>query len=340
MAAASATPAVATTPTVVASMTPSVALKTTGPQLGWADEFVDNGKINVATTVAPISSIVRNVGGDRINLHGIIPDGTDSHTFEPAPGDAKILSKADMILVNGLHLETPTQKMADANLKKGSKIDILGDNTITQQDWIFDHTFPKEKGDPNPHLWMNPQYAMRYAELTRDWLSERDPKNKDYYTLNEKMFHDKLTKLDAGIQIAIDSIPPNNKKLLTYHDSFAYFGRHYGMIPIAAVQPSDFAEPTPKEVAALIEQVKREKVPAIFGSEVFPSKVLEQIAKESGAQFIDKLRDDEPPGIPQSPIHDYVGLMINDMENMVPALGGSVDSLKGIDPADGFVRAT
>src|SRR5207248_1118520 len=120
------------------------ALKTRGPQLGWADELSTNGKLNVATTVAPLSSIARNIGGDRINLHGIIPE--------------------------------------------------------------------------------------------------------------------------------------QNRKLLTYHDSYAYFARRYGMTVLAAVQPSDFTEPSPREVADLIDQVKREQVPAIFGSEVFPSKVLEQIA--------------------------------------------------------------
>ena len=81
--------------------------------LGWSDDLSDNGKLNVATTVAPISSIVRNVGGDRINLHGIIPDGTNSHTFEPAPSDAQILSAADIIIVNGLDLEDPTLDLAN-----------------------------------------------------------------------------------------------------------------------------------------------------------------------------------------------------------------------------------
>src|SRR6476619_3044616 len=86
--------------------------------LGWADELVDdNGKLNVVTTVAPISSMARNIGGDRIDLHGIIPDGTNSHTFEPAPSDARVLSQADLVIVNGLHLETPTQELAEANMK-------------------------------------------------------------------------------------------------------------------------------------------------------------------------------------------------------------------------------
>ncbi len=310
-----------------------------GRQLGWDDQLDANGRLNVVTTVAPISSIVRNVGGDRINLRGIIPDGTDSHTFEPAPSDARVLAQADLVIVNGLHLETPTEKMAQANARSGAAIKSLGDNTITERDWIFDFSFPKEEGDPNPHLWMNPQYAMKYAELTKTWLSERDPGNKDYYQRNYDAYGAKLTALDQAIEKAVATVPQANRRLLTYHDSWAYFARRYGMQVIGAVQPSDFSEPSAQDVTALITQIKQEKVPAIFGSEVFPSKVLEQIARESGAQYIDKLSDDEPPGQPGSPEHTYIGMMLEDMNNMIPALGGRVDALKGIDPADSFTRS-
>src|SRR5438445_9919147 len=129
-------------------------------------------------------------------------------------------------------------------------------------------------------------------------------------------------------------MPENNRRLLTYHDSWPYFARRYGFQVIGAVQPSDFSDPSPREVARVIDQVRKEKVPAIFGSEVFPSKVLEQIARETKATYVDKLSDDEPPGDPNSPQHSYLGMLIEDMNNMIPALGGSADALKGIDPGD------
>jgi ABC-type Zn uptake system ZnuABC Zn-binding protein ZnuA len=306
--------------------------------LGWSDSFDDdNGKLNVATTVAPISSIVRNVGGTRIDLHGIIPDGTDSHTFEPAPSDAKILSKADLVIVNGLHLEQPTVDLAQANLKDGAQIYQLGENTITEDQWIYDFSFPKEKGDPNPHLWMNVPFAMNYAKLAQQWLAERDPTNADYYQQNLDRYLAVLTQLDNGIMQSVQTIPEGNRKLLTYHDAYAYFAQHYGMTVIGAAQPSDFSEPSPQEVAALIDQIKQEHVPAVFGSEVFPSTVLEQIAKEAGAKYIDKMRDDEPPGDPGDPDHTYVGMMLMDMSLMIPALGGTIDALAGIEPWDTYV---
>ena len=134
-------------------------------------------------------------------------------------------------------------------------------------------------------------------------------------------------------------MPEKNRKLVTYHDSWAYWAREYGWTVIGAVQPSDFKEPRPQEVAAIIEQIKREQVPAIFGSEVFPSKVLEQIARETGAKYIDKLRDDEPPGKPGDSNHTYVGMMLEDMRIMISALGGSVEALKDINPGRTYLPA-
>ena len=103
-------------------------------------------------------------------------------------------------------------------------------------------------------------------------------------------------------------------------------------VAFGAVQPSDFKEPRPQDVASVIEQVRAEKVPAIFGSEVFPSKVLKQIASETGANYIDKLRDDAPPGKPGEKDHTYLGMMLYDMGIMLPALGGNADALRDIDP--------
>src|SRR5262245_1028898 len=291
-------------------------------------------KLNVVTTVAPITSIVENIAGDRIQLAGIIPEGINSHTFEPIPSDSKLLSSADLIIFNGLDLETPTLTLAQANLKPGAAIYSLGDKTIKEADYIFDFSFPKEQGHPNPHLWLNPEYAMRYATLVRDELIKLDPKNKAVYEQNSAQFLKKLEALEEVIKEAAQTIPQNNRRLLTYHDSWPYFSRRYGFQVIGAVQPSDFADPSPREVVRLIEQIKKEKVPAVFGSEVFPSPVLEQIAREAKSRYyIDKLRDDELPGKPGDPQHSYIGMMVENMTIMFEALGGSTEALKKVDPA-------
>jgi ABC-type Zn uptake system ZnuABC Zn-binding protein ZnuA len=140
------------------------------------------------------------------------------------------------------------------------------------------------------------------------------------------------------IRRGVASVPERNRKLLTYHDSWAYWARQYGFTVIGAVQASDFSDPSPQEVAALITQIRREQVPAVFGSEVFPSPVLEQIAKESGATFIDKLRDDEPPGAQNDPDHTYLGMMKSDMQVMIGALGGDPTIFDPLVVTDTFGR--
>lgn len=304
------------------------ALMTVGPAIARTPEK----KLNVATTVAPITNIVLNVGGDRIDLHGVVPEGTDSHTFEPAPSDIKSLSKADLLILNGLDLETPTEKLFQANKRKEAKILRLGDSTISKKEWVFDFSFPESEGSPNPHLWLNVAHVMRYVELIRDGLSSLDPQGKDYYEKRAAEYLSRLKTLDGAILKTVATIPEKNRKLVTYHDSWAYFCPRYGCKVIGAVQPSSFSEPSPKEIAGLIDQLRAEKVPAIFGSEVFPSKILNQIGKEAGVKFISTLRDDDLPGPAEAPEHTYIGMMVENVRTMATVLGGNPEALKGIRP--------
>jgi ABC-type Zn uptake system ZnuABC Zn-binding protein ZnuA len=294
----------------------------------------DGGRLQVVTTVSPITNIVQNVAGPLVDVTGVVPEGTNSHTFEPAPSDAAAMADADVVFMNGLHLEEPTLELAQANVADGVEIVQLGDRTITPEEYVFDFSFPEEGGDPNPHLWTNPPYAERYAEIVMQTLSELDPDDADAYRANYEAFAAVLDDLDAAVREVTETVPPANRKLLTYHDSFPYFAREYGWTVIGAIQPSDFAEPTAQDVAALIDQVRAAQVPAIFGSEVFPSPVLEQIAAETGAEYIDDLRDDDLPGENGDPEHSYVGLMLFDFRTFMGALGGDPSAFDAIDPAN------
>lgn len=293
-------------------------------------------KLRVASTVSPITSLAENIGGDRIILTGLVPEGTNSHTFEPAPSLAATLAAADLFIANGLFLEEPTIALARANQKPGAAILTLGDRAITPAEWVFDFSFPESAGQPNPHLWTSPPLGLKYAEIIRDELSARDPANAAYYGENYRRLQSRIDDLDGRIAAAVATIPPANRKLLTYHDSFPHFAPRYGLEIIGAVQPSDFTEPSAREVAALIDQVRAAGVPAIFGSQVFPSPVMEQIAKEGGTEFVDQLRDDDLPGQPGDPEHSYLGLILADARIIVTALGGDAAALEGFDPGPVF----
>ncbi len=300
----------------------------------------ENTRLKVVTTVSPITSIVENIGGPRISLEGVVPEGVNSHTFEPAPSMAKLMAGADLIIINGLFLEEPTLALAQSNKKDDAVILALGDRSVTPDEWQFDFTFPESAGHPNPHLWPDPNLGLRYAELVQDRLAALDPDNAAYYAGNLEIFRGKVEKMDQAIRAAVATVPEGNRKLLTYHDSWAYFAKQYGMEVIGAVQPSNFSQPSVREVAELIDQVKELGLPAVFGSEVFSSDVLEAIASEADAQFIDDLADDDLPGKPGDPGHTYLGLMKQNLTAMIPALGGDASVVAGLDIRNVFDGAS
>lgn len=291
-------------------------------------------RLQIVTTVAPITSIVANIAGDKADVHGVIPEGTNSHTYEPKPNVAKLMSTADLVFVNGLKLEDPTREIAESNLRKGAEVVELGTQTITPDQYIYDFSFPKDGGKPNPHLWTDPPLAKRYASIAAAAMQRADPANAGYYAANYASYSAKIDELDALMTQATSTVPSVDRKLLTYHDAYAYFAVHYGYRVIGAIQVSDFEEPTPKEVARLIDQIKSAHVPAIFGSEVFPSSVLAQIASESGTTYVDVLRDDDLPGAPGEANHSYLGLMRFDFVTMVKSLGGDPSVLDAFDASD------
>jgi len=292
------------------------------------------GRLQVDTTVAPITSIVANVAGDEAEVHGIIPEGQDSHTYEPKPSVAQLFATADVVFVNGLSLEDPTRDLAGKNVPASGQIVELGSRVLTPAEYIYDFSFPRDANKPNPHLWTNPPMARCYAVIAGAVLAKADPANATYYLDNAARFEAKVDDLDHRFGEASDTVAPRNRELLTYHDAYAYFAAHYHWKIIGAIQVSSFEDPTPKDVGGLIAQIKREKVPAIFGSEVFPSPVLAQIGKEAGVRYVDKLRDDDLPGGPGDHDHSYLGLMKSDFVTMVSNLRGDAAAVAAFDSSD------
>lgn len=290
------------------------------------------GRLKVVTTVAPITDIVERVAGPDVHVVGIVPPGVDSHTFEPTPAVARELADADLFVANGLFLEEPSLQLAEANLPAGAQIVTLAEQVVTRDEWVFDVSFPEERGVPNPHLWTYPPFAAEYARLVADALAAADPEGAGGYRARAEAFGTLVDELDAAIREAVATVPEQDRKLVTYHDSFPYFAPEYGFEVLGAIQPADFAEPSAAEVRDLIDQIRAAEVPAVFGSEVFPSDVLAQIAAETGADYVEDLRDDELPGDPGDPEHSYIGMMLFNVRTIVHALGGDASSLDGIDP--------
>jgi ABC-type Zn uptake system ZnuABC Zn-binding protein ZnuA len=295
-----------------------------------ADSARDDRPV-VVTTVSPITSIAAAVTGDLAQVVGVVPEGANSHTFEPPPSTAALLAEADVVLVNGLGLEDPVIDLAEANRSSEAGIVALADRTIDEGEWIYDSSFPRSGGVPNPHLWTNPPMVVRYSEIIRDTMIGLDPAHLDEYTAKQEAFAGQVDALDTAMRTAFATIPAADRRLLTYHDAYAYFAVEYGFEIIGAMEVSDFSEPTPGEVADLIVQVRDSGVPAIFGSEVFPSPVLAQIGAEADVRYVDVLRDDDLPDQPGDPDHSVIGLLRFDYATITAALGGDPTALDELD---------
>jgi ABC-type Zn uptake system ZnuABC Zn-binding protein ZnuA len=291
----------------------------------------------IVSTVAPITNLIGlMVAGTSVEVDGIVPEGTNSHTFEPPPSAASVVEKADVIFVNGLGLEDPTLELAEANAKN-SVVCELGTATMPKGSWIFDFSFPIDGGKPNPHLWTSPFLVLNYLNVIRDAVVALDPGSTEIFDANYVKLSAIATELDKAVKTATATVPPANRKLLTYHDAYAYFADRYGYKVVGAIQPQSFEEPSPKDIANLIDQVKTEGVVSIFGSEVFPSPVLEQIGKETGVRYVDTLRDDDLLGGPGDKDHSWAALMRSNYITMVTALGGDAAALQAIKADIGLV---
>ena len=298
---------------------------------GTDSDVAEDGELSIVTTVAPITSITAAVAGDRATIEGLVPEGTNSHTFEPPPSASALLERADLVLVNGLRLEEPTVELAEATMSEDGRLVELGTEVLPESDYLYDFSFPEEDGKPNPHLWTDPTWAIRYAELVHENLVDLDPEGEATYDANLASFEEQATELSDALRADQESVPAQDRVLLTYHDAYAYFAETYDWQVIGAIQPEDFAEPTPKEVARLIDQVREQEVPTIFGSEVFPSDALEEIGRATGARYEDTLRDDDLPGAPGDPEHSWLGLMRSNYVTMLTGLGGSAPTLEALD---------
>jgi ABC-type Zn uptake system ZnuABC Zn-binding protein ZnuA len=301
--------------------------------------------VTAVALVAPITDLAARVLGERGTVASLVPMGADSHTWEPTPGSARLLETADIFIANGLMLNENARRLADANLPDGAPTVLLAELTLSEDAVIHDH-MPHVHGEgeahthdtegdpePNPHVWMDPRYAMEYVRHIAAALSRVDPDGAEDYEANAEEVITELEALDAAIADALATVPEANRKLVTYHDGWSYFARRYGLELVFAIQPADFSEPSAHEVRHIIDQIRAESIPAVFGSEVFPSDVLAVIAEETGAEYVADLSDDELPGEPGDPEHSYVGMMVRNIQLMVAALGGDPAPLDPVVPA-------
>jgi zinc/manganese transport system substrate-binding protein len=269
-------------------------------------------KIAAVASFSILGDLVKNVGGDRVALTTLVgPDG-DAHVYEPNPADAKAVAEAKLVFINGLGFEGWMSRLVEAS---GSKAAL-----VTASSGVTPIPFEAEGGHANdPHAFQSIPNAKIYVANIRDALAAADPAGKTVYEGNATAYLAKLDTLDAEIRAAINAIPKGQRKIITSHDAFGYFGKAYGFTFLAPEGISTEAEPSAKEVARLIRQIKADKVKAIFVENITDQRMIRQIAAESGAVIGGELYSDalSPP---DGPAGTYIDMFRHNIKTLSAAL--------------------
>jgi ABC-type Zn uptake system ZnuABC Zn-binding protein ZnuA len=267
-----------------------------------------SGSLQVVATTTVFADIVKNVGGDRVTVHSVIPAGVGPEDYEPKPDDARALDGADLIVSNGVGLDDFLDGLVEANGNDAPRL-ILGSGipTITVD------------GVENPHFWLDPTLVTGYyLPAIEAKLTEIDAAGAATYHANATTYASAILAMDAELVTDVGSIPAANRKLVTFHDAFPYFARHYGFELIGVILGSPGQEPSAHELAALVDAVKAAGVRAVFSEAQFSPALAETLAKEAGiTKVITTLYND---ALGPAPADTYLGMMRSNMAKIVEAL--------------------
>jgi ABC-type Zn uptake system ZnuABC Zn-binding protein ZnuA len=265
--------------------------------------------LKVVATTTIFADIVQNIGGDRVTVTSIIPPGVGPEDYEPKPNDAKLLNDARLIVSNGVGLDDFLEKLLSSGAAGQTPRLVLGEGVpVLTVD-----------GEANPHFWLDPTLVKQYyLPKIVGKLSELDPDGKASYEANAAAYGSQLDALDAKLKATIQEIPQANRKLVTFHDAFPYFARHYGFEIVGVVLENVGQEPTAAELAALVDKVKAASVKAVFSEAQFSPKLSQTLAQEAGiTSVVTTLYNDS---LGPAPADTYLGVMRWNVDQIVKAL--------------------
>ena len=255
-----------------------------------------SGPVRVATSISVLSDMLRQVGGDRVSVIGLIPPGADAHTFQPGPKDVKQLGDVRAIFVNGSGLEESLKGVIENNKPAAAKLVDLsaGLTPIDFNEEVVGSEAAKkdaEEEGPNPHFWLDIQNAKLYVQRMRDTLSEVDPEGRATYAANADRYLKELDDTDAYVRSQIATIPQDQRKLVTFHDAFPYFARAYGLDIVGFAVRAPGREPSAREIRDLDQAIKEQGVRTVFKEPQLNAKLLDRAAKDAGVN-VDVLYSD------------------------------------------------
>jgi len=274
-------------------------------------------KLKVVASFSVLGDFVKNVGGDRVEVTTLVGPNSDTHVYQPTPADAEKIGAAKIVFVNGFGLEGWMTRLVKA---AGGKATTIVATTGIKPLKMEDEHKPGHMVT-DPHAWQSVANAKLYVANIRDGLAKADPAGKSVYEANAKAYLAKLDTLEGEVKAAIDKIPRERRRIITTHDAFGYFAAAYGMQFIAPEGVSTESEASAKDVARIITQIRKEKIPAVFMENISDPRLIEQIARETGAKIGGTLFSDALSKA-DGPAPTYIDMMRNNVRAFGAALIG------------------
>lgn len=287
--------------------------------VGGGTEARAEKKVKVIASFSILGDMSNNVGGDRVEVTALVGPNGDAHVFEPTPADAKAVNAADLVIVNGLGLEGWMDRLIKTSGYKG-RVVVASQGIKPREMEAEEHEHgAKHEHKIDPHAWQNLANGQIYVENIAKALSSVDSAGAPIYKANADAYKAKLDELDKWVKAEFSSIPKPKRRMITSHDAFGYLGTAYGITILSPVGVSTESEPSAGGVAKLINQIRKEKITAVFIENVSDPRLVEQIGKESGVTLGGELYSDALSK-PDGPAPSYIDMFKNNVPKIVAAM--------------------
>ncbi len=277
-------------------------------------------KLKVVATFSILGDMVRNVGGERVEVATLVGPNGDAHVYSPTPADGRRLTEAKIVFTNGLRFEGWIDRLVKSSGTKAVRIEAAkGVKPLKGEEDGHGHGHHHGHDGSDPHAWQSIGNAKTYIVNIRDALIAADAAGRQAYEVNASAYLKRLDEIDAEVKGLVASIPPERRRIITSHDAFRYFEEAYGIDFVSPQGVSTEAEASAKDVARIIQQIRREKIAAVFVENVSDARLMERIAKETGAKIGERVYSDalsEPNG----PAGTYIDMMRHNIRAFSAAL--------------------
>ena len=275
-----------------------------------------NDTYRVITTTSVFADLAKMALGDAAYIESIVPAGIDVHTFQPSPSDVEKIQSADLIIANGLGLDGWIGSLIEASGKSGVDTLLLGEGLDQESGWVY-LSNAETSGALDPHVWLDPKGAILYVQHIADRVSRDAPDLAQRIAASSADGVNSIAAVDQDLATEFAAIDPSRRKIVTMHDAFGYFARAYDIQIVGVAVAAPGQDPSAQEIRALIDAIRAAGVTALFSEVQLPSKVLDQIAAETGTTVLQDLYSD---ALGAAPADSYLGLMRTNADAILGAM--------------------